>query len=229
MLEELKEQVLQANLCLPKLDLVTFTWGNVSGIDRDRGLIVIKPSGVPYETMTLADMVVVDMAGNTVEGKWRPSSDTPTHLVLYTAFPDCGGIVHTHSRWATAFAQAGVEVVPYGTTQADDFYGAVPCTRAMTPEEIAGDYERETGNVIAETFAGRDPAEVPAVLVRSHGPFAWGRDPAEAVHNAAVLEQTAFMNYHSLRLNPSLQQIQQPLLDKHYLRKHGKNAYYGQK
>ena len=209
MLEELKEQVLQANLCLPKLDLVTFTWGNVSGIDRKRGLIVIKPSGVPYETMTLADMVVVDMAGNTVEGKWRPSSDTPTHLVLYAAFPDCGGIVHTHSRWATAFAQAGVEVVPYGTTQADDFYGAVPCTRAMTPEEIAGDYERETGNVIAETFAGRDPAE--------------------AVHNAAVLEQTAFMNYHSLRLNPSLQQIQQPLLDKHYLRKHGKNAYYGQK
>ena len=157
MLEELKEQVLQANLCLPKLDLVTFTWGNVSGIDRKRGLIVIKPSGVPYETMTLADMVVVDMAGNTVEGKWRPSSDTPTHLVLYAAFPDCGGIVHTHSRWATAFAQAGVEVVPYGTTQADDFYGAVPCTRAMTPEEIAGDYERETGNVIAETFAGRDP------------------------------------------------------------------------
>ena len=229
MLEELKEQVLQANLCLPKLDLVTFTWGNVSGIDRERGLIVIKPSGVPYETMTLADMVVVDMAGNTVEGKWRPSSDTPTHLVLYAAFPDCGGIVHTHSRWATAFAQAGVEVVPYGTTQADDVYGAVPCTRAMTPEEIAGDYERETGNVIAETFAGRDPAEIPAVLVRSHGPFAWGRDPAEAVHNAAVLEQTAFMNYHSLRLNPSLQQIQQPLLDKHYLRKHGKNAYYGQK
>lgn len=229
MLEELKEQVLRANLSLPKLDLVTFTWGNVSGIDRERGLVVIKPSGVPYETMTLADMVVVDMAGNTVEGKWRPSSDTPTHLALYTAFPGCGGIVHTHSRWATAFAQAGVEVVPYGTTQADDFYGAVPCTRAMTPEEIAGDYEWETGNVIVETFAGRDPAQIPAVLVRSHGPFAWGRDPAEAVHNAAVLEQTAFMNFHSLQLNPELRQIQQPLLDKHYLRKHGKTAYYGQK
>ncbi len=190
--------------------------------------MVIKPSGVPYDGMTAEDMVVVDLDGNVVEGKWKPSSDTPTHLVLYKAFPECGGIVHTHSRWATSFAQAGVGVAPLGTTQGDYFYGEIPCTREMTPEEIAGEYEKETGNVIVETFAGKDPAAIPAVLVHSHGPFTWGKDPAEAVHNAAVLEEAAFMNFHSLQLNPAQTRMQQELLDKHYLRKHGKNAYYGQ-
>ena len=208
--------------------MCTFTWGNVSAIDRTSGLVVIKPSGVAYDGMTEDDMVVVDLDGNVVEGKWKPSSDTPTHLVLYKAFPACGGIVHTHSRWATSFAQAGVGIRPLGTTQADYFYGEIPCTRAMTPEEIAGEYEAETGNVIAETFEGKDPAAIPAVLVHSHGPFAWGKDAAEAVHNAAVLEEVAFMNFHSLQLNPAQTRMQQELLDKHYLRKHGKNAYYGQ-
>ena len=178
--------------------------------------------------MTAEDMVVVDLDGNVVEGKWKPSSDTPTHLVLYKAFPECGGIVHTHSRWATSFAQAGVGVAPLGTTQGDYFYVEIPCTREMTPEEIAGEYEKETGNVIVETFAGKDPAAIPAVLVHSHGPFTWGKNPAEAVHNAAVLEEAAFMNFHSLQLNPNQIRMQQELLDKHYLRKHGKNAYYGQ-
>ena len=228
MLERLKQEVLEANLLLPKHGLVTFTWGNVSGIDRASGLVVIKPSGVPYDGMTAEDMVVVDLDGNVVEGKWKPSSDTPTHLVLYKAFPECGGIVHTHSRWATSFAQAGVGVAPLGTTQGDYFYGEIPCTREMTPEEIAGEYEKETGNVIVETFAGKDPAAIPAVLVHSHGPFTWGKDAAEAVHNAVVLEEVAFMNFHSLQLNPKQTRMQQELLDKHYLRKHGKNAYYGQ-
>ena len=228
MLETLKKQVLEANLALPQHHLVTFTWGNVSAIDRTSGLVVIKPSGVAYDGMTEDDMVVVDLDGNVVEGKWKPSSDTPTHLVLYKAFPACGGIVHTHSRWATSFAQAGVGIQPLGTTQADYFYGEIPCTRAMTPAEIAGEYEAETGNVIAETFEGKDPAAIPAVLVHSHGPFAWGRDAAEAVHNAAVLEEVAFMNFHALQLNPNQTRMQQELLDKHYLRKHGKNAYYGQ-
>ena len=228
MLERLKQEVLEANLLLPKHGLVTFTWGNVSGIDRASGLVVIKPSGVPYDGMTAEDMVVVDLDGNVVEGKWKPSSDTPTHLVLYKAFTECGGIVHTHSRWATSFAQAGVGVAPLGTTQGDYFYGEIPCTREMTPEEIAGEYEKETGNVIVETFAGKDPAAIPAVLVHSHGPFTWGKDAAEAVHNAVVLEEVAFMNFHSLQLNPKQMRMQQELLDKHYLRKHGKNAYYGQ-
>ena len=229
MLEELKEQVCAANLMLPKYDLVTFTWGNVSGIDREQGLVVIKPSGVEYDIMTPEDMVVVSLAtGERVEGKWKPSSDTPTHLVLYRAFPACGGIVHTHSRWATSFAQAGVGIQPLGTTQGDYFYGEIPCTRDMTPEEIAGNYEEETGNVIVETFADKNPAQIPAVLVHSHGPFAWGKDAAEAVHNVAVLEEVAFMNYHALHLNPNQTRMQQALLDKHYLRKHGKNAYYGQ-
>ena len=228
MLETLKKQVLEANLALPQHHLVTFTWGNVSAIDRERGLVVIKPSGVAYDGMTEDDMVVVDLDGNVVEGKWKPSSDTPTHLVLYKAFPACGGIVHTHSRWATSFAQAGVAIRPLGTTQADYFYGEIPCTRAMTPEEIAGEYEAETGNVIVETFQGKDPMAIPAVLVHSHGPFTWGKDAAEAVHNAAVLEEVAFMNFHSLQLNPAQTRMQQELLDKHYLRKHGKNAYYGQ-
>lgn len=230
MLEELKEAVWKANLQLPKLGLVTFTWGNVSGIDRERGLVVIKPSGVEYDVMTPEDMVVVSLAtGERVEGRWKPSSDTPTHLVLYRAFPDCGGIVHTHSRWATSFAQAGLGIQPLGTTQGDYFYGEIPCTREMTPAEIAGAYEEETGNVIVETFANQNPAQIPAVLVHSHGPFTWGCDAAEAVHNAAVLEEVSFMNFHSLQLNPGQTRMQQELLDKHYLRKHGKNAYYGQK
>ncbi len=228
MLEELKQQVCEANLLLPKYDLVTFTWGNVSAIDRPSGLVVIKPSGVPYDGMSAEDMVVVDLDGKVVEGKWKPSSDTATHLVLYRAFPQCGGIVHTHSRWATSFAQAGVGIAPLGTTQGDYFYGEIPCTRLMTPEEIAGEYEKETGNVIVETFQKMDPAAIPAVLVHSHGPFTWGKDAAEAVHNAVVLEEIAFMNFHALQLNPAQTRMQQELLDKHYLRKHGANAYYGQ-
>ncbi|MBQ7518848.1 MAG: L-ribulose-5-phosphate 4-epimerase [Clostridia bacterium] len=228
-MEQLKETVWKANLLLPKYNLVTFTWGNVSGIDRERGLVVIKPSGVEYDAMTAQDMVVVDLEGKAVEGKWRPSSDTPTHVEMYKAFPDCGGIVHTHSRWATTFAQAGRDIPALGTTQGDYFYGAVPCTRPMTPEEIGGEYEKETGNVIIETFRDRDPAAVPAVLVFSHGPFAWGQDPMEAVHNAVVLEEVAFMDWHAMMLNPGIGPMQQELLDKHYLRKHGKNAYYGQK
>ena len=229
MLKKLKKQVLEANLQLPRAGLVVFTWGNVSGIDRKSGLVVIKPSGVPYDGVEAEDMVVVDLEGNVVEGKWKPSSDTPTHLELYKAFPGCGGIVHTHSRWATTFAQAGLGIPAMGTTHGDYFYGDIPCTRKMTPEEIAGEYEKETGLVITETFRGRDAMEVPAVLVHSHGPFAWGKDPAEAVHNAVVLEEVAFMAWHAMELNPQAGRMQQELLDKHYLRKHGKNAYYGQK
>ena len=229
MLEKLKEAVCEANLMLPKHGLVTFTWGNVSGIDRETGLTVIKPSGLSYEVMRPEDMVVVDLEGRVVEGKWKPSSDTPTHLELYKAFPGCGGIVHTHSRWATTFAQAGRDIPAMGTTHGDYFYGDIPCTRKMTPEEIAGEYEKETGLVITETFQGRDAMEIPAVLVHSHGPFAWGKDPAEAVHNAVVLEEVAFMAWHAMALNPGAGRMQQELLDKHYLRKHGKNAYYGQK
>lgn len=228
MLEKLKQDVLEANLLLPKYGLITFTWGNVSGIDRESGLVVIKPSGVPYDGMTAEDMVVVDSNGNVVEGKWKPSSDTPTHLVLYKAFSECGGIVHTHSRWATSFAQAGVGIAPLGTTQGDYFYGEIPCTREMTPAEIAGEYEKETGNVIVETFQGKDAAQIPAVLVHSHGPFTWGTDPMNAVHNAVVLEELAFMAWHNLVLDPTIPPMQQELLDKHYLRKHGANAYYGQ-
>lgn len=228
MLEELKEQVLQANLQLPKHDLVTFTWGNVSGLDRESGLVVIKPSGVSYDSMTAADMVVVDLDGKVVEGKWKPSSDTPTHVALYRAFPAMGGIVHTHSRWATTFAQAGRGIPAMGTTQGDYFYGEIPCTRPMTEEEIQGEYEKETGNVIIETFQGVDPMTIQAVLVYSHGPFTWGKDPVEAVHNAVVLEEVAFMDWHALVLNPAQGPMQQALLNKHYLRKHGPGAYYGQ-
>ena len=228
MLEQLKEQVLQANLLLPKHDLVTFTWGNVSGIDRASGLVVIKPSGVSYDGMTAGDMVVVDLDGKVVEGKWKPSSDTPTHVALYRAFPGLGGIVHTHSRWATTFAQAGRGIPAMGTTQGDYFYGEIRCTRPMTDAEIQGEYEKETGNVIIETFQGVDPMTIPAVLVYSHGPFAWGKDPMEAVHNAVVLEEVAFMDWHAMVLNPSQGPMQQTLLNKHYLRKHGPGAYYGQ-
>ena len=230
MLEELKQQVCEANLLLPKYGLITFTWGNVSGIDREKGLMVIKPSGVDFDNMCAEVMVVVDMDGYRVEGKYKPSSDTDTHLALYKAFPSLGGIVHTHSRWATSFAQAGKGVPAFGTTQGDYFYGEIPYTRKMTPEEIAGSYELETGNVIVETFRTRkiDPAQVPAVLVHSHGPFTWGTDPNNAVHNAVVLEECAFMAFQSLMLTSGLQPMQQELLDKHYLRKHGPGAYYGQ-
>lgn len=228
MLEQLKKQVLEANLLLPKYGLVTFTWGNVSGIDRESGLVVIKPSGVPYEGMTEEDMVVVDLDGKRVEGKWKPSSDTPTHVELYKAFPALGGIVHTHSRWATTFAQAGLDIPAMGTTHGDYFYGDIPCTRKMTPQEIAGEYEKETGRVIIETFAGKSPADIPGVAVHSHGPFAWGRDAMDAVHNAVVMEEVAFMDWHAMMINPAAGRMQQELLDKHYLRKHGKNAYYGQ-
>lgn len=228
MLEALKEQVCNANLLLPKYQLVTFTWGNVSAIDRASGLVVIKPSGVPYETMTPDDMVVVDLDGHVVDGKWKPSSDTPTHLVLYREFKEVGGIVHTHSRWATVMAQTGMPVIAMGTTQGDYFYGDIPCTRLMTEKEIKGEYEKETGNVIVETFDGTDPMQVPAVLVHSHGPFTWGKDAMEAVHNAVVLEEVSFMNWHAQLMNPDAGRMQQVLLDKHYLRKHGKNAYYGQ-
>lgn len=224
MLEELKERVLRANLMLPKYGLVTFTWGNVSGIDRRSGLVVIKPSGVDYDGMQAGDMVVVDLDGNRVEGRYKPSSDTPTHVELYKAFPDIGGIVHTHSRWATIFAQMGRGVPATGTTHADYFYGEVPCTRLMTTEEIRGEYEKETGKVIIETFADKDPNTIPACLVHSHGPFTWGAAPEKAVESAVVLEEVAFMQWHA-----DAQPMQQELLDKHYLRKHGKNAYYGQK
>ena len=229
MLESLKEAVCRANLELPKYGLVTFTWGNVSGVDREMGAMVIKPSGVEYDHMTPEDMVVVSLTtGETLEGKWKPSSDTATHLALYNAFPGIGGIVHTHSRWATTFAQAGRGIPAYGTTHGDYFYGEIPCTRKMTPEEIAGAYELETGNVIIETFLGKSPEDIPAVLVHSHGPFTWGLNPHNAVHNAVVLEELAFMAFHTEVLTPGIGPMQQELLDKHYLRKHGKNAYYGQ-
>lgn len=233
MLKQLKEEVLEANLMLPRHNLVTFTWGNASAVDRQSGLVVIKPSGVEYEHMTADDMVVISLeTGKVVEGKLKPSSDTPTHLVLYREYPAIGGIVHTHSRWATIFAQAGQAIAPYGTTHADYFYGAVPCTRKMTAAEINGDYEAETGRVIAETInlAGRDPMAIPAVLVKNHGPFTWGENALKAAENAAVLEEVAFMNYHTLALPDKFAHpISRELLDRHYLRKHGENAYYGQK
>jgi len=229
MLEELRETVYQANLLLPEYDLVTFTWGNVSGIDRDEGLVVIKPSGVAYEKMKVEDMVMVELdTGKVLEGQLKPSSDTATHIELYKAFPNIGGIIHTHSRWATIFAQAGHNIRPLGTTHADYFFGDIKCTRLMLNSEINGDYERETGLVIVESFKGRDPDDTPAALVRSHGPFVWGGDPMEAVHNAVVLEEIAFMNYHAQMLEQNCAPMQQELLVKHYTRKHGKDAYYGQ-
>ncbi|MBD2871256.1 L-ribulose-5-phosphate 4-epimerase [Paenibacillus sp. IB182493] len=230
-MEALKHAVWAANMDLPKYGLVTFTWGNVSGVDRESGYAVIKPSGVPYEELKEEHMVVVDLDGNVVEGNLRPSSDTATHVLLYKAFPSIGGIVHTHSPWATSWAQAGRGIPALGTTHGDYFYGEVPCTRAMTEAEIKGAYELETGNVIVETFKtqGIDPNQVPSVLVNSHAPFCWGKDPHNAVHNAVVLEEVAKMALHTFQLNPNVQPMDQHLLDRHYLRKHGANAYYGQK
>jgi L-ribulose-5-phosphate 4-epimerase len=231
MLEQLKKEVLEANLQLPKHGLVTFTWGNVSGIDREQGLVVIKPSGVPYEKLKIEDLIVVDLEGKIVEGTLRPSSDTPTHLALYRAFAHIGGIVHTHSPWATSWAQAGRSIPPLGTTHADYYYGEIPCTRELTKEEINRAYELETGNVIINTFqvGGIDPLAMPGVLVSNHAPFCWGKDTNQAVHNAVVLEEVAKMALHTFQLNPHIEPIDQFLLDKHYLRKHGANAYYGQK
>lgn len=231
MLKKLKKQVLEANLLLPKYNLITFTWGNVSGIDRERGLVVIKPSGVEYDGMTVDDLVVVTLDGEQVEGDLRPSSDTPTHLELYKAFGSIGGIVHTHSQWSTTFAQSGLDIPALGTTHGDYFYGAIPCTDKMTPEAIGGKYEKETGTIIIDTFKKRniDPNAVPAVNVHSHGPFAWGKDAIDAVHNAVVLENVAKMAMFNLLLDRNIEPMQQELLDKHYLRKHGANAYYGQK
>lgn len=231
MLEALKQQVLEANLQLPALKLVTFTWGNVSGVDREQRLMVIKPSGVEYDQMTADDMVIVSLeTGKAVEGRLTPSSDTNTHVELYNAFPDISGVVHTHSTWATIFSQIGRDIPALGTTQADYFYGEIPCTRPMTACEIQGSYEQETGKVIVERFTHLDPNQVPAVLVYGHGPFAWGTSPMDAVHNAAVLETCAMMAWHTMAFTgfDSPPSMQQELLDKHYLRKHGINAYYGQ-
>jgi len=230
MLEQLKETVCRANLELPRYGLVTFTWGNVSGIDRESGLMVIKPSGVDYDVMKPEHMVVTDLDGSIVEGKLNPSSDTATHVELYKAFPEIGGIVHTHSRWATIFAQSGMGVPAYGTTQADYFYGEIPCTRRMTDGEINGEYEKETGLVIVERFRGQSAADMPGVLVHSHGPFSWGKDAMNAVHNAVVMEECAMMAWHCKAMSGNtIEPMQKTLLDKHYLRKHGANAYYGQK
>lgn len=229
MLEQLKQEVLEANLALPEHGLVTFTWGNVSGFDQGSGLVVIKPSGVAYDELTAEDMVVVDLEGSVVEGQLKPSSDTATHLILYKHFSGIGGVVHTHSPWATSWAQAGRAIPALGTTHADYYYGEVPCTRPLTEDEIERAYEVETGNVIIETFKELDPRALPGVLVYGHAPFNWGKNPKEAVHNAVVLEEVAKMGLNTFQLNAAVQPIDQFLLDKHYLRKHGANAYYGQK
>ncbi|MHB8097265.1 MAG: L-ribulose-5-phosphate 4-epimerase [Erysipelotrichaceae bacterium] len=229
MLEELKQEVLDANLCLPKYGLVVFTWGNVSAIDKSGQYVAIKPSGVEYDVLTRDDIVIVDLNGNVIEGHFNPSSDTPTHLELYRNFPGIKGIVHTHSRWATIFSQAKLDLNPFGTTHADYFYGKIPCTRLMSCEEIENDYELNTGKVIVETFKNIDSLHVQAVLVASHGPFAWGKSAMDAVHQAVVLEEIAMMNWHAFMINKDLGSMQNVLLNKHFLRKHGKNAYYGQK
>lgn len=228
MLEELKQQVYEANMQLPKYGLVTFTWGNVSGIDRESGLFVIKPSGVEYEKLSPEDLVVMDLQGNRVEGKYKPSSDTPTHLELYKAFPKIGGIVHTHSPWATSWAQAGRGIPCYGTTHADYMYGEIPCIRNLTREEIEEAYEKNTGLVIVDYFREKDYSAMPAVLLKNHGPFTWGKDACEAVHNAVVLEEVAKMACRCERINPEVKPAPKELQDKHYCRKHGKDAYYGQ-
>ena len=228
MLEAIKERVYEANIRLKKEGLITLTWGNVSQIDRESGMVVIKPSGISYDIMTPDDMVVVDMDGNIVEGQWNPSSDLPTHLEIYRAFSEVGGVTHTHSRWATIFSQAGVTLPMLGTTHADAFYGDVPCTRKLTAEEIAGDYEKETGKLICETFEKINPMSISGVLVNSHGPFTWGKDAAKSVENAIILEEVAMMAWHTVKLNENAV-FQQELADKHYFRKHGPGAYYGQK
>lgn len=229
MLEALKQQVYEANMELPKRGLVVYTWGNVSGFDKETGYFAIKPSGVEYDELKPEDMVIMDLEGNKIEGKYNPSSDTATHLELYKAWPEIGGVVHTHSQWATQWAQAGRSIPSYGTTHADYFYGDIPCARSLTPEEIEEAYEKNTGLVILETFADKNPKFVPGVLCTNHGPFSWGKDAKEAVHNAVVLEECAKMAYYTECINPRVGQIPQPLMDKHFLRKHGENAYYGQK
>ena len=228
MLEELKKKVYEANMELQRKGLIIYTWGNVSGIDREKGLVVIKPSGVDYDTMKAEDMVILDLDGNIIEGKYKPSTDTPTHLVLYNTYHNIGGVVHTHSEWATTFAQAGISIPAFGTTHADYFYGDIPCTRDLTENEINGEYEKETGNVIVETIGEKNPLEIPAIIVKNHGPFTWGKDPENAVYNAVVLDKVAEMAYKTMTLNRSIESVNQILLDKHYLRKHGVNAYYGQ-
>ena len=229
MLEELKKAVYEANMLLPKHGLVTFTWGNVSQIDRETGYFAIKPSGVDYDKLTPDDMVIMDLEGNKIEGRYNPSSDTPTHLELYKAFPNIGGVVHTHSPWATSWAQAGRGIPCYGTTHADYMYGEIPCVRCLTKEEIEGAYEKNTGLLIVDYFKDKDYEAVPAVLCKNHGPFTWGKDGQEAVHNAVVLEEVAKMAARCEMINPQVKPAPQELQDKHYYRKHGANAYYGQK
>ena len=228
-MQQLKQQVFEANMDLPRYGLVTFTWGNVSAIDRQRGLVVIKPSGIAYESMTVDDMSVVDLQGHVVEGRWRPSSDTATHLALYRRYPDLGGVVHTHSTHATAWAQAGLAIPALGTTHADYFFGDIPCTRALSAQEVDEAYELNTGQVIIETLGEANPLHTPGIVVYQHGPFAWGKDAHEAVHNAVVMEEVARMAWMARGTNPQLQPIDSWLMNKHFQRKHGPNAYYGQK
>ena len=228
-MQQLKQQVFEANMDLPRYGLVTFTWGNVSAIDRQRGLVVIKPSGIAYESMTVDDMSVVDLQGHGVEGRWRPSSDTATHLALYRRYPDLGGVVHTHSTHATAWAQAGLAIPALGTTHADYFFGDIPCTRALSAQEVDEAYELNTGQVIIETLGEANPLHTPGIVVYQHGPFAWGKDAHEAVHNAVVMEEVARMAWIARGINPQLQPIDSWLMNKHFQRKHGPNAYYGQK
>ena len=228
-MQQLKQQVFEANMDLPRYVLVTFTWGNVSAIDRQRGLVVIKPSGIAYESMTVDDMSVVDLQGHVVEGRWRPSSDTATHLALYRRYPDLGGVVHTHSTHATAWAQAGLAIPALGTTHADYFFGDIPCTRALSAQEVDEAYELNTGQVIIETLGEANPLHTPGIVVYQHGPFAWGKDAHEAVHNAVVMEEVARMAWIARGINPQLQPIDSWLMNKRFQRKHGPNAYYGQK
>lgn len=228
MLEELKREVYEANMELRRKGMVIYTWGNVSGIDREKQLVVIKPSGVDYDSMKPDDMVVVDMGGNIVEGAYKPSSDTATHLFLYKSYPAIGGVVHTHSTWAVTFAQAGMAIPAFGTTHADYFFGDIPCTRELTEQEIEEAYELNTGKVIVETIGEADPMAIPGILVKNHGPFAWGKTPAGSVHNTVVMDKVAELAYKTMTLNPEASRVSQFLLNKHYYRKHGTNAYYGQ-